>query len=241
MKQVTLFFLIITSILSIFNLSCSSTKPVEKNNPSTQTANQNETASNNQNNKKNTPIDVNEVLKEYLPDFRLAEKKDYNKVLLKQDDYGKPIYTADFNADGREDCAVIVVNDKTKEYRIYYILRDEDKYKLEPLFIQTDNKSIKDGIITNPMFFKPIGEAGIGDREYNSLTNDIELPDSATDEERQRARENKLAPYKAVPAVEVWTGDNDNKKSEVNLDSISYCSTTWYYEKGKLKDFNACD
>lgn len=231
-------------LLSFINQACSSNRPADNKITATPQI-QNSTPSNNTHAKNGSEPEIAEIIKTNLPDFRLAQNSDYNKALLK-DDHGKLIYKADFNADKSDDYAVIVVNDKTKEYRVYYLLKDKDRYRTELLFTQKNNGSLKDGLITNPIFFKPVGEAGIGERDNNTLIDD--LPENTSDEQRIKLRETKLKAYISVPAIEVWTGSENlaepgKKKAEQNLDlaDLAYCSATWYYENNKLSTFNACD
>jgi hypothetical protein len=207
-------------------------------------ANGNKKLSNTQNNKSSAKINdeneiINKVIETQLPGFKLAQQNDYHSV-LSENDRGKSLYQADFNSDGKQDFAVLVINKEVKEYRIYYLLKNGENYKFVLLYKQKPNKANKEHKIINPMFFKPIGEAGLGDNDYNTLTNDGDLPDTISSEEREKRHNKKVAPYKSVPAIEVWTGINENE-SEIYIDTISYCSQTWYFEKGKLKDFSACD
>jgi hypothetical protein len=71
------------------------------------------------------------------------------------------------------------------------------------------------------MFLKAAGDPGISRRTYNSLTGDRKA-------------------YVSVPAIEVWTGQKHDER-DTDLEDISYCSMTWYYENAMLKRFEACD
>lgn len=77
------------------------------------------------------------------------------------------------------------------------------------------------------MFLKSKGDPGISRRTYNSLTEEIDFP-------------RKAAAYTAAPAIEVWTGQKHDE-TDTDLEDISYCSMTWYYQNNQLRDFRACD
>jgi hypothetical protein len=160
--------------------------------------------------------------------------------VLSGENMGKPIFEADFNQDGKGDWAVLVINDKKKEYRVYYVLREKSEYHLDLLFTRHwKGNASGEGPVSSPMFLKPVDDPGISEREYNSLIKDDVPPDKVADAERIAAKA-KAESYKSGPAIEVWTGTGGYERS-VNISSLAYCSQSWYYEHGALKTITACD
>lgn len=154
---------------------------------------------------------------------------DFAQVLT-EEYRGRPAFQEDFNQDGKMDWAALVINDKLKEYRAYYFLASNNDLNAELLFTRKWERS-EGGVVRTPMFLKPVGESGLSSRKYNSLTED---DDSALEIEI------KAAYYTSVPAIELWTGGYGDE-TDSSVGGMAYCSKTWYYEKGVLKSFGACD
>jgi hypothetical protein len=166
------------------------------------------------------PQDLTTLISREAPGFRLARVTDFAAVLQAKN-RGEPVLQEDFNRDGTTDWAVIAVNDRLREYRIYYVVSGNGDYTLTLLLTRTWPATTSSRPINTPMFLKAVGDPGMSRRTYNSLTGD-------------------RTTYVSVPAIEVWTGQKHNE-SDTDLEDISYCSKTWYYEKGSLKTFDACD
>jgi hypothetical protein len=164
--------------------------------------------------------DLATLISREVPGFRLAQSTDYVPALQARN-RGEPVLQEDFNRDGMKDWAAIVINDRLREYRVYYVVSDAGSYKLNLLLTRTWQTSSNNRPINTPMFLKPAGDPGISGRSYNSLKGD-------------------RTAYTSVPAIEVWTGQKHNE-ADKELEEISYCSTTWYYERAMLKSFEACD
>ena len=170
--------------------------------------------------------DIRAVISAELPGFRLAEVGDYVSA-LSPDAQGERVIQQDFNRDGKADWAIVVINEQLREYRIYYRVSDQDKYQLIPLFTRRWRQSPP---IQTPMFLKRAGDAGMANRVYKSMVAPL----------NRRETQNQMAIYESVPAIEVWTGQTHDE-SDKDLEDLSYCSSTWYYDKGQLKQFEACD
>ena len=115
------------------------------------------------------PVSFKELLKTHLPEFQLAKTSDYANT-LNSEYRGKPLFKADFNGDKKHDWAILVVNQKSKRYAVYFILSAQSKYTAIKLLER--RYSLKTGFIQNPLFFKAVGDEGLALRKYNSLTND---------------------------------------------------------------------
>jgi hypothetical protein len=166
-----------------------------------------------------------------LPGFRLATRDDFVLELRDMVHTPSPTETAlreDFDGNGTQDWAVLVINESLKEYRIYYVLSMPDGYRFDLLLskVWTDPSASR-GVIRNALFLKRAGDLGIAARHY------AEIPAGDVEE------------YKRAPAIEVWTGPAriDAKDLKNFPDAgIAYCSTTWHYlRNGTLAHFSACD
>jgi len=151
--------------------------------------------------------------------FRLARPDDFLPSLAGKNQ-GPTFIQADFNRDNRLDSAVLVINDDMKEYRVYLVIGGQEHPRL--LFSRKWT-TLSDGHpIRTPMFLKPIGEAGPSGLSYSPL------------------RGGEARRYTAVPAVEVWTGQQHDER-DAHLADLAYCSMTWYYDQSQLKSFQVCD
>jgi hypothetical protein len=177
------------------------------------------------------PQDLSILVSRQLNGFRLAEDTDFIAA-LKNKRERQSVLQEDFDKDGRRDWAAIVINPRSREYRIYYVLNQATGPKFELLLTRTWASSARTNPINTPMFLKPAGDAGISGRTYNDLG-----PSPGTTA-RGRAAERTL--YTSLPAIEVWIGQQHDER-DTDLEDISYCSRTWYYDTGKLKQFDACD
>jgi hypothetical protein len=164
--------------------------------------------------------DLATLISREVSGFRLAQPTDYLTILDART-RGESVLQEDFNRDGTRDWAAIVINDRLREYRIYFVASEKGGYKLNLLLTRTWQTSSNTRPINTPMFLKAAGDPGISRRSYNTLTGD-------------------RTAYTSVPAIEVWTGQKHNE-TDKDLEDISYCSTTWYYERAMLKSFEACD
>lgn len=184
---------------------------------------------------------IDQVLETALPGARLATASDFAPAL--EEKYrGDTVRQADFNGDGLNDWAVLVVLPRSNAYGVYYIISSEDGPKSMRLVSREHGAEQDAGFIKTPMFFKPAGELGIAARDYNSLAEDSHPGDFSPDavEKRVEQRAKRIAPYRAVPAIEAWTGAS-NSQEDQTLEEMAYCSHAWYFDKGALKTFSACD
>jgi hypothetical protein len=184
---------------------------------------------------------VDSMLQREMPGAHLATSSDFSPAL--EGKYrGQVLHEADFNGDGLSDWAVVIVVPRSRTYGVYYIISDKPQPTILNLLSREYEPKEQSGFIKTPMFFKPVGELGIAARDYTSLTKDLYPDDSSPEAGKRLAeeRERKVAPYRAVPAIEVWTGMSSSQKDET-LEELSYCSHTWYFERNELKNFNACD
>ena len=177
--------------------------------------------------------DLGAIIAKTLPGYRLVADRDYVDA-LKKEDRGRSWAREDFDGDGKKDWAVLVISRKARQVRAYFLIATDDGYRPDLLFKRRWKKGAKGGVVRTPMFLKRRGDPGLSDRTYNSLTNDAEDPKAA------KAHARTAAAYKSVPAVELWTGQNGDERDQDAAD-MSWCSETWYYDKGKLKSFGACD
>jgi len=183
-----------------------------------------------------------DVVRAQLPGWRLARKDDVSRMLADQarggraEHLGDVLFPADFDGDGRQDAAVLVVNEKLQAYRAYFVLNTKAGVRLEQLFEQKWTKRPSDGVIRNPMFFKPAGAAGISGRVYNTL-----VYGGTEQKARLQADVRNVAQYTKVPAVEIWTGQKGYDEDYGDVGDMAYCSATWYYDAGVLRTFRACD
>jgi beta-lactamase regulating signal transducer with metallopeptidase domain len=170
------------------------------------------------------------ILGEKLPGFRLATSADFVAELADSHLVAaatRSVLRADFDRNGKEDLALLAVNNNRREYRIYYAMATDTGYRLDQLLSREVEESTQ-GFIRNAMFLKQPREAGVAGRMYSTLPADIPRNE-----------------YQAVPAIEVWTGPalidvKDGRNTPSN--GIAYCSKTWYYRPGgKLETFGACD
>jgi hypothetical protein len=183
---------------------------------------------------------VTPILRQHLPGFRLAKIEDMTDELrdvlrheANVDLEPRFAIQADYNGDGADDLGLLVVNDKSKEVRIYYALRKRDEYRLVLLLTDKLPAGWKGNLVRVPMFFKPSGDYGMGMRRYSTILPEMtEDPTPAMEKEWER----RVAAYQAVPAIEVWTG-------AIRQDApyLNWCSQTWYYQTNKLLTFDACD
>jgi hypothetical protein len=150
--------------------------------------------------------------------FRLATSDDFSPK-LPVNQHGQVFVQTDFNRDGQIDAGVLVINPRVQEYRIYLALGGQEKLQL--LFSR--KWTLSDGHpIRTPMFLKPAGDAGPAHRHYSVLTGA------------------ETAAYTAVPAIELWSGQYHDER-DTNAEQLSYCSMTWYYDRGQLRNFQVCD
>jgi hypothetical protein len=156
-----------------------------------------------------------------MPGFRVAALKDYVAV-LRGLNVGETAWRADFNRDGRDDWAVVVIDDQARQYRVSYVIATEKGWHVEHLLERQWQETVPPGPIRTPMFFKWPGNPGISQRRYVTLARD------------------QASFYTAAPAIEVWTGQKHDA-SDDDLEDIAYCSHTWYYERGALRQFGVCD
>ena len=156
-----------------------------------------------------------------LPGFRIASLKDY-VTALRGLNMGETTWRDDFNRDGRDDWAVVVINDQSRQYRVSYVVATETGWHVEHLFERRWEGASSPGPIRTPMFFKWPGNPGISQRRYARLARD------------------QVVVYTAAPAIEVWTGQKHDA-SDDDLEDIAYCSHTWYYDRGALRQFDVCD
>lgn len=176
-----------------------------------------------------------------MPGYRIARAADYEKM-LGAEDRGKALIEADFNGDGKGDYAVLVLSETAREYRVYYLIASAGG--LQPqLLLARKWIGATAGAVRTPMFFKPAGQPGISERDYNDLTR---IPPARlakmSPAKIQAERQRKAAHYVAVPAIEVWTGSGLEASAPVgDLNDLAYCSRTWFYQSGTLKAFDACD
>jgi hypothetical protein len=166
------------------------------------------------------PANALAAIERNLPGFRLAREGDYLPVLVSTV-RGQLAFRRDFNEDGKPDWALVLINDRLREYRIYYLLSGDGEPRLVPLLTRTWRDDSNARPINTPMMFKAPGDPGISGRTYNSFQGDPAF-------------------YRSVSAVEVWTGQKHDE-TDRDLEDISYCSRTWYFEKDQLKEFEACD
>lgn len=183
-------------------------------------------------------LSISQLVQEHLPGYHLAREHEYSKEITNEL-RGHSFYQADFNGDAQSDWAVLVVHSKKKTYGIYFLLSSPKEYQV--LKLLEINYSLTTAFIQNPLLFKPKGDEGLSARKYNTLTNDgtLFLKTKEALENHWRKRAKLVAPYKAVPAIEVWTVA-DGKKN-LPLDEMAYCSKTWYFQADQLKSFEACD
>jgi hypothetical protein len=166
------------------------------------------------------PQDLTTLIAREAPGFRLARVTDFVAVLQAKN-RGESVLQEDFNRDGTRDWAAIVVNDRLREYRIYYVVSNTRGYEFTLLMTRSWQATTNIRPVNTPMFLKAAGDPGMSRRTYNSLTGD-------------------RTTYVSVPAIEVWTGQKHDER-DTDLEDISYCSMTWYYENAMLKRFEACD
>ena len=184
---------------------------------------------------------IDSIVQKEFPGARLATPADFSPVL--EGKYvGQVLHEADFDGEGSSDWAVIIVFPDAATYGVYYVISGNPRPRIMKLFDREYGLDERAGFIKTPMFFKPAGELGIAGRDYTTLTNDLSLHDSSAEAWKVYAEERaiRVAPYRAVPAIEVWTGVSGSQK-DGTLEQLSYCSHTWYFEKGELKSFSACD
>jgi hypothetical protein len=167
------------------------------------------------------PREIAEALASEAPGFRLAEPGDYLPV-LSGGNRGQPVVRDDFDADGAPDWAVLVIDERARESRVYFILDTRERLRFERLFTRGWPASAGGPAIRTPMFLKPAGSLGIAGRRYASLSGEA------------------AAAYQARPAIEVWTGQQHDERDD-DLEDLAYCSTTWYYESTQLRQFSVCD
>jgi beta-lactamase regulating signal transducer with metallopeptidase domain len=166
------------------------------------------------------PASALAAIEKQLPGFRLTREDDYLPSLVSTV-RGQLAFRKDFNLDGKPDWALVLIDERMREYGIYYLLNEGSKPKLIPLLTRKWKDASSTHPINTPMILKSPGDPGISERIYNSFKGDP-------------------AYYRSVPAIEVWTGVHHDE-TDHELEDISYCSTTWYFEKDQLKQFDACD
>jgi hypothetical protein len=166
------------------------------------------------------PADTLAAIVRKLPGFRLAREEDYlpNLVATVR---GQLAFRRDFNNDGKPDWALVLINERMREYGIYYVLNEST----EPMLVSLLTRTWKDGSnahpINTPMTLKNPGEPGLSQHMYSSFKGDPAF-------------------YRSVSAIEVWTGVHHDE-TDRDLEDVGYCSTAWYFEKDQLKQFEACD
>lgn len=186
-----------------------------------------------------------------LPGFRLATRGDFVPELRDQAHVPSPTQTVlreDFDGNGLQDWAVLVINESLKEYRIYYVLNMPDGYRFDLLMSKTwTEPSASRGVIRNALFLKRAGDLGVAQRHYaRVLGDDVDPSDPKNNTPAmQRDIADRTEEYKRSPAIEVWTGPaRIDAKDLRNFpdNGIAYCSTTWHYRRnGTLAHFSACD
>jgi hypothetical protein len=114
---------------------------------------------------------LDSILQKEIPGSRLATNQDFASAL--EEKYrGRIVLEADFSGDGVNDWAAIVVIPSSRKYGVYYVINSKIRPKVVNLVSRSYGKEEDVGFIKTPVFFKPIGELGIAERSYNSLTND---------------------------------------------------------------------
>jgi hypothetical protein len=180
-----------------------------------------------------------------LPGFRLAVKADFVQELAAVET-ATAIQT-DFNHDGRDDWAVVAINESSREYRIYYVLNLPQGPRFDLLLSTTFPEASASGAIRNAIFVKAPGTPGIAHRKYARILGDaidLEDPKNNTPAIRRDVAD-RTQEYTSVTALEIWTGPaRVDAKDLRNFpdQGVAYCSTAWYYDRnGALAHFSACD
>lgn len=170
-----------------------------------------------------------------LGDYRLAQKSDFVPAIRNfkpeyaDQNFTCAIFTADFNEDGLKDYALLLVNQKTFDFRFQMVL-NRNNGEFDPAFVR-DYKRLtqpEDGVIYTSMSFKPPGVPGLAVREYSPL--------------KQGTPEQKT--YQAKAAISLWKAmltNSDTSAKSLNVNTLGYCSEALYLVDGKESSFVVCD
>lgn len=169
-----------------------------------------------------------------LGDYRLARKSDFISAIrnfkpeFNDQNVTCAIFTADFNEDKLKDYALLLVHQKTFDFRFQMVL-NQGSGKFASAFVK-DYKRLTQpevGVIYTSMSFKPPGAPGLAAREYTPL--------------KPGTPERKA--YQEKAAISLWKANliPSGSSKDFNVNMLSYCSEGLYLKNGKETSFTVCD
>lgn len=175
------------------------------------------------------------AVKATLGDYRLAQKPDFVAAIRSYEQENPQqkltcsIFTADFNGDGMNDYALLLVNPNTDNFRFQLMIHQGNgqfNSAVTKEFPRLPNSA--EGKIYTSMTLKQAGELGSAARDYSPIK-------SGTWQEKV---------FQTKPAIELWKARSVNaagipQHSEVA--TLAYCSDVFYFFNAQLKTFGVCD
>ncbi len=192
--------------------------------------------------------EIPDSLKATLGDYRLAQPIDFVPAIRQFDQqqqrspdfvflYGNgkvacSLVPADFNQDGQQDYALVLINEKTSNSQFRLVI-NQGNGNFESVVIRDYQKPPEtvEGLIYTAMFFKPSGELGSAKRKYFPLQDGT--PERTT--------------FIAKPAIELWqphiasSPSQELKPEDFQLGSFGHSSEVFYFVDGQLKTTSVSD
>lgn len=240
-KKITLFFLgAVTVLVAAWKISASNSTPVNSaaSNPSLKPVS--ETPASVKSADKQCVSEIPKPLKALTGKYRLAQKsdlvgaiRDFFSSEAAQEPFSCPLVKADFNEDGKQDYALLLVEPKALKSQFRLAIATADG-KFKSVVIKNYDKPPKpvEGLTYTAMFFKPSGKFGPADRKYFPLA--VGTPE--------------LTEFITKPAIELWRPFIANAPRSVkanpanyDIDHLAYCSEVFYFTGEKLQTTVVCD
>lgn len=169
-----------------------------------------------------------------LDGFRLALPDDFLSVIRELDasnpnqDLTCTLVTADFNQDGLDDYALLLMQTTTSQAQARLMLNQGNGQYRPLVLIDYDRHSdAAQGLVYTSMNYKPPGEPGLAARDYSPLEGEAETA------------------YIARPAISLWQDvlpDTDDVPPDLtDINNLAYCSNSFYFIDGALTSFVLCD
>ena len=191
--------------------------------------------------------DIPDPLKATLSDYRLAQPIDFVPAIRQLDQqprspdftflYGNAkvgcsLVPADFNEDGQQDYALLLVNEKTSESQ-FRLMINQGNGNFESVVTRDYQKPPEtvEGLVYTAMFFKPPGEMGSAKRKYFPLQEGT----------------SERTTFVAKPAIELWqpsvasSPSQELKPENFQLDNFGHSSEVFYFVDGQLKTIGVSD
>jgi hypothetical protein len=166
--------------------------------------------------------------------YRLAKESDFVPALRQYNesntdrDFTCSVFTADFDEDRDRDYALLLIEEETSNFQLRFALNSGNGTFRSLVLKEFERVTEPDeGVVYTSINYKPPGEPGLTQREYNPLN------------------ETRSNLYVSQPAISAWRAIDTNAEGLPNtveeISSLAYCSDAYYYVEGNLEAFTVCD